>query len=56
MTYVSIGILSQTGSAFIIFFFIWPCSAGGLENICHFSTLTGHFLVCLDLCHKLNEI
>lgn len=46
----------KRGVPLSFFFFIRPCSAGGLENICHFSTLTGHFLVCLDLCHKLNEI
>lgn len=45
-----------TWGAPLSFFFILCCSAGGLEDRCHFSTLAGHFLVCLDLCHKLNEI
>lgn len=43
-------------SPFLFFFKILCYFAKGLEDICHFSTLTGHFLVCLDLCHELNEI
>lgn len=42
---------------FILLFFKILCYfARAPEDICHFSTLTGHFLVCLDLCRKLNEI
>lgn len=37
-------------------FLILLYSAERLEDICHFSTLTVHFLVCLDLCHNLNGI